>query len=531
MCFFFFKYFSFRPSYQYLRHLLVFIYAIEEINTNNEVLPNITLGFQIYDACSSQVMALMSTFNILSEQEEPAPNFICDRKPKTVAMIGHLLSSVTNTIAEVSQLYNYPQLNYYLKNVHLKPESGEDFFFDENGNPPEIFDILNWNIYNNGTIIKTRIGSFKSSTTNLVINGSQIKWESHFKETPSSTCSETCSSGNRKAQHLGRPSCCFDCVPCSEGEITNSANMETCLKCPDDQWSNPERNLCILKAIDFLSYGEPLGATLSASASILFLLTAAVFFVFVKLRNTAIVRANNRNLSYILLISLMFSFLCSFLFLGRPTMGTCLVRQAAFGLNFSVAISSILGKTIAVVIAFNATKPNSMFRKCLKCKISIWLVPLCSLGELIICIIWLLYSPPFVDFDTTTIPGTIVMHCNEGSIVAFYTVVAYIGALAFFSFLLAFMVRKLPDTFNEAQFITFSMLVFCSVWVTFIPAYLSSKGKHVVAVEIFTILASTAGLLFFIFAPKCYIVVLKPERNTTSWPNQGHHSFSKLKFY
>uniref|UniRef100_A0A8C1K433 Olfactory receptor C family, u1 n=1 Tax=Cyprinus carpio TaxID=7962 RepID=A0A8C1K433_CYPCA len=306
----------------------------------------------------------------------------------------------------------------------------------------------------------------------------------------------------------------FLCLCVCVWEISNISGATECIKCPQYYWPNNERVSCVAGIEEFLSYHEIMGIILISLSLFGVAVATVITGIFFLFRSTPIVKANNSEMSFLLLLSLKLCFLCSLVFVGRPSPWTCRARQAAFGISFVLCISCILVKTIVVLLAFRSTMPGSISLKLFGPPQQRVFIFCCTTGQVILCACWLALAPPYPYKNTSYQGGKIVLECKDVWPLGFYLALGYIGLLSCMCFALSFLGRKLPDTFNEAKLITFSMLIFFAVWISFIPAYNSSPGKYTVAVEIFAILASTFGLLFCIFVPKCYVILLRPDLNT-----------------
>nr|XP_034992723.1 extracellular calcium-sensing receptor-like [Zootoca vivipara] len=450
------------------------------------------------------------------------------------------------------------KLLHYLRKVRFKNKVGEEVSFDQHGDPPALFDVLNTRFPSMKQFQAVPVGQIAFSPSQgeeLKVDDSAIMWtggntqdaggvaggEEGKGATVWISTMELPATGLKKGSWSGRGSevpqeqrppvsvaavlpargsgerldgCTLKQFCALLGRPFVSYMVRAMERCPEDQWPDAGQTRCVPKRELFLHFHEPLGAGLASASICGSLLPVLILGLFVTHRGTPLVRANSRELSYLLLAGLALSFLCCLPFLGRPTPRSCLWRQAAFGLTFALCLSCILAKTAMVVAAFRATSPGGPAKLWLASRTPRAVVLLGCLPQLLLCATWLATSPPSPGRDAHSIPRAISLFCDEGSPSAFWGMLAYLSLLAALSLAGAFLARNLPDAFNEARLICFSLLGCLGVWLAFIPAYLTSRAWYTAATEAFAILASSSALLCGMFFPKCCILLWHPELNT-----------------
>ncbi|XP_040180764.1 extracellular calcium-sensing receptor-like [Rana temporaria] len=117
---------AFRREY---RHLLAFIFAIDVINRSPDILPNITLGYHVYDSCGHVNKAIKDVLQILSGHTKEAPNYSCMERGALAGFIGDLNSDTTLQMAQLLNLYGYTQISYGARDTLLSDRKMYPNFF------------------------------------------------------------------------------------------------------------------------------------------------------------------------------------------------------------------------------------------------------------------------------------------------------------------------------------------------------------------------------------------------------------------
>ncbi|XP_057596040.1 G-protein coupled receptor family C group 6 member A isoform X3 [Hippopotamus amphibius kiboko] len=405
------------------------------------------------------------------------------------------------------------QLLDVLKNVTFM-DGGGSYHFDALGDMNTGYDVVLWKEIN-GRMTITKMAQYDLKNDVFIVTDQETKNEFRNLKQIQSKCSKECSPGQMKKTTKSQHICCYECVNCPENHYSNQTDMDRCLLCNNEtHWAPVRSTMCFEKEVEYLNWHDSLAILLLALSLLGIMFVLAIGIIFTRNLNTPVVKSSGGLMvSYVILFCHFLNFASTGFFIGEPQDFTCKTRQTLFGVSFTLCISCILMKSLKILLAFSFDPKLQNFLKCVYKPIPI--IFTCTGVQVVICTLWLIFAAPAVE-ENVSLPRVIILECEEGSVLAFGTVLGYIAILAFICFIFAFKGRKLPENYNEAKFITFGMLIYFIAWITFIPVYATTFGKYLPAVEIIVILISNYGILCCTFFPKCYVILCKQETNTKS---------------
>uniref|UniRef100_UPI00358FD722 extracellular calcium-sensing receptor-like n=1 Tax=Myxine glutinosa TaxID=7769 RepID=UPI00358FD722 len=354
---------------------------------------------------------------------------------------------------------------YYLKKVTFRINNAETLFFDDNGDPPAVYEIMNWQENTEGVLDFKVVGIFDSShpqEQQLRILSKEFVWNDGTKKVPNSLCSNSCQRGTRKAVRIGKPLCCHDCIACPQVQFSNETDSQECFHCPEYFWPTKHQDACIPMPEEFLPLSDPVTITLLVLSLIGIALVIVVISIIYTRRELLLVNSNNFEVNLLFLVALGGCFGSALAFIGKPTDNLCSVQEMLPCIMLSFAITCMLAKCTT--------------------------------------------SDPRVKYNTTARLGAIIIECTLTSPLWAYCSLTYLIILATTCLCLASTDHNNDSSFNETRFITYSMLFFLMVVIAFIPAYLSTQGKHAIVTEMFAIISTAFAFLGCSFAPKCYTI-------------------------
>ncbi|XP_042544855.1 metabotropic glutamate receptor 5 isoform X3 [Dipodomys spectabilis] len=386
--------------------------------------------------------------------------------------------------------------------------SGDMILFDENGDSPGRYEIMNFKEMGKDYFDYINVGSWDNGE--LKMDDDEV-W-SKKNHIIRSVCSEPCEKGQIKVIRKGEVSCCWTCTPCKENEYV--FDEYTCKACQLGSWPTDDLTGCDLIPVQYLRWGDPEPIAAVVFACLGLLATLFVTVIFIIYRDTPVVKSSSRELCYIILAGICLGYLCTFCLIAKPKQIYCYLQRIGIGLSPAMSYSALVTKTnrIARILAGSkkkiCTKKPRFMSACAQLVIAFILICI----QLGIIVALFIMEPPDIMHDYPSI-REVYLICNTTNL-GVVTPLGYNGLLILSCTFYAFKTRNVPANFNEAKYIAFTMYTTCIIWLAFVPIYFGSNYK--IITMCFSVSLSATVALGCMFVPKVYIILAKPERNVRS---------------
>lgn len=450
-----------------------------------------------------------------------------------VYSVGQALSMLIQNIDIRKKLadVNVDSMKALLSKVNFVGLTGEINFDGFGDRRSAVYDIVNFQ----------QVQEAEAKRLNQVIVGKwdsrdglhlheKILWNNQNGRPPKSECSEQCSAGTRKST---TSPCCWRCFPCPRGTVNTIPGAESCVECPREKRSNEAKTACVDLPLANLSYSSAGGISILAFSVVGIIVALFSFAVFCKFWNTPIIKACNRELSLALLAVIISLLSIALVNLFEPTSTICKIIYPWRFLTYNLCLSIVLVKVLGISFAFKVpavtTEVLGFAISSLTNRMQAVIVITLHILLLFILLPWFLLDPPVITQHIYPEQSTFI-ECKAYNLSSGKTLFMLTTTFIFVQMLLSafcsFKVRNIPENFSEAKRIAFSLYILLFSILAYYPIEFSTHGWYVTVVDCVTSLLSAYGFLCCVFLPKMYILLFRPELNTSASVGQEVTQFS-----
>ncbi|XP_068162686.1 glutamate receptor, metabotropic 8a isoform X2 [Antennarius striatus] len=409
------------------------------------------------------------------------------------------------------------ELLSHIRAVSFNGSANTPVVFNENGDAPGRYDIFQYQITNRSTAEYRVIGSW---TNKLHLKVEAMRWKSSDPSLPPSVCSIPCRTGERKKVVKGVP-CCWHCERC-EGYHYQASEF-TCELCPYEMRPDANRTGCGPIPIIKLEWHSPWAVVPVFISMLGIIATSFVIVTFVRYNDTPIVRASGREMSYVLLTGIFLCYAITFLMIATPDVGVCSFRRIFLGLGMCFSYAALLTKTNRIHRIFEQGKKSVTAPRFISPASQLVITFSLISVQLLGVFVWFAVDPPHtvVDYgeqrtqDPMAARGVLKCDISDLSLICSlgYSILLMVTCTVY-----AIKTRGVPETFNEAKPIGFTMYTTCIIWLAFIPIFFgtsqSAERMYIQTTTLTISLSLSASVsLGMLYMPKVYIILFHPEQN------------------
>ncbi|XP_033825915.2 metabotropic glutamate receptor 7-like [Periophthalmus magnuspinnatus] len=405
----------------------------------------------------------------------------------------------------------------YIRNASFNGSANTSVVFNKNGDAPGRYDLFQFQMTNSSGPEYKVVGQWVET---LQLRVEELQWPDGDLDVPLSVCSLPCKTGERKKKVKGKP-CCWHCELCDGYQY--QFDETSCRLCSYNMRPNPNRTACQPIPIIKLEWHSPWAIIPVFLAMLGIIATIFVMATFVRYNDTPIVRASGRELSYVLLTGIFLCYIITFLMIAKPDVGVCAFRRIFLGLGMCISYAALLTKTNRIYRIFEQGKQTVTAPRFISPTSQIAITSSLICVQLLGVLVWFAVDPPntIIDYDEQK---TINPMLARGVLKCDITDLQIICSLGYSILLMvtctiyAIKTRDVPEDFNEAKPIGFTMYTTCIVWLAFIPIFFGtaqSAEKLYIQTTTLTISMnlSASVALGMLYMPKVYIIIFHPELN------------------